>query len=77
MKEIALSLTIQNATYMDRLQKRLLSGKLHPTVETFILAHAVGKPKDTLSIENAIPLLVVDELKGEDIEELKASRAEQ
>lgn len=74
MKDIALELTINSKEYMERLKRRLLSGKLHPSVETFILAHAVGKPKDTLSIENAPPVLVVDELTPEDIQKIQAAR---
>jgi hypothetical protein len=33
-----------------------------------------GKPKDTLAIEDAIPVLVVDELKPEDVSHLKSER---
>lgn len=50
MKAIALSLTVGNRQYMANLRKRLLSGKIHPSVETFILAHAVGKPADKLDV---------------------------
>jgi hypothetical protein len=76
MKEIALSMTIGNPRYMAKLQARLDSGKCHPSVETFVLAHAVGKPKETLVIEDAPPLLVVDQLTVEDITEMKRLRAE-
>jgi hypothetical protein len=74
MKDIAVSMTIDNPVYMRRLQARLENGKLNPAVETFILAHAVGKPKETLVIEEAPALLVVDELTGEDIAALKVER---
>lgn len=74
MKDIALGLTINDPEYMKRLKTRLMNGKLHPSVETFILAHAVGKPKDTLTVEEAIPVMVVDELTPDDVVELKSDR---
>lgn len=69
-----MSLTLDNPVYMKNLQKRLQSGQLNPAVETFILAHAVGKPKETLVIEDAPALLVVDELTPDDIADLKVER---
>jgi hypothetical protein len=61
MKEIAASLTINNAKYMRTLRKRLESGKIHPSVETFVLAHAVGKPVERIDMTTQeIPALVID-----------------
>lgn len=76
MKEIAHELTIGNAAYMEALGKRLVAGKAHPSVETFVLAHAVGKPAETLNVNNRDlpPLMVVDELTDADVVELRDAR---
>lgn len=65
MREIALELTFHNPTYMQKLKWRLESGKIHPTVETFVLGHAVGKPPDKLELTGAEggPIATVDATK--------------
>ena len=76
MKEIAAAMTIGNPAYMAALKKRLVSGKAHPSVETFVLAHAVGKPAETVNVNtrDLPPLMVVDELTDTDVIELRAAR---
>ena len=61
-------------------QKKLLADfrarKVHPSVEQMMWAYFAGKPKDTLVIEEAPPLLSVDELTEQDIANLRRERDE-
>lgn len=62
------------ADYQASLLERVKAGSLSPALECMLWHYAHGKPKDTLAIENAPPMLVVDELTSEDIAAIKASR---
>jgi hypothetical protein len=78
MKVIAYEMTIGNQAYMAALQKRLKSGKAHPSVETFVLAHAVGKPAETVNLNarELPPLMVIDELSDADIAAIHDAHAD-
>lgn len=60
--------------YQQSIVARVKAGTLPAAVECLMWHYAYGKPKDTLALENAIPVLVVDELTAEDIAEIRASR---
>lgn len=51
-------------------------GTLNPTVLALLYHYAYGKPKDTLALEKAVPVMVVDELTSEDVERLRVERSE-
>lgn len=60
-----------------KLLEQYREGTLNAAVLAMFHHYAFGKPKDTLAIENAPPVLVVDELTTEDIARLKAERESQ
>lgn len=51
-------------------------GELNPSVLALLYHYAYGKPKDTLALEKAVPVMVVDELTTEDVERLRVERSE-
>lgn len=59
-----------------KLLEQYQAGTLNPTVLALFYHYAYGKPKDTLALERAVPVMVVDELRSEDIEQLRAERNE-
>lgn len=65
---------VDDPVYRQKLKSDFQRRKVHPAVEQMIWHYAKGKPKDTLAIENAPPVLVVDELLAEDIADLKRGR---
>jgi hypothetical protein len=68
------SAMVDDPAYLANLKRRLVRGKLAPAVECMIWHYAKAKPADTLRLEDAIPVLVVDELKPEDVSHLKSER---
>jgi hypothetical protein len=65
---------VDDPEYQRGLLKRLKSGKLAPAVECMIWYYAKSKPADTLKVEDAPPVLVVDELTPEDIQKIRDER---
>ena len=39
---------------MRRLEQRLLSGRLHPSIESLLLHYAHGKPKETIEVSGGV-----------------------
>jgi hypothetical protein len=56
---------LESEEYRESLRLRLIRGE--PGLEQMAHHYLMGKPKDTLAIEHAPPLLVVDELTEDDI----------
>ena len=56
---------LDSQEYREALRARVVRGD--PTAETLMHHYALGKPKDTVSIENAPPLLIVDVLTPADL----------
>ena len=54
-KALALRL-VSDARYVERLQARLLSGRLGPAVETMLWFFAHGKPAEQLQVTNTTEL---------------------
>jgi hypothetical protein len=73
MRALALEL-LNDPAYRKKFWGDWRKRKVHPGVEQMVYHYGHGKPKDTLSIEGAAPVLVVDELTPADIVELKAER---
>ena len=63
---------LESEEYRASLRRRLIRGE--PGLEQMAHHYLMGKPKDTLTLEHAPPLLVVDALTSEDIEAVRASR---
>jgi len=45
---------VDNPRYLERLEARLVAGKLPPAIEALIWHYAKGKPKDTLQVEGQL-----------------------
>lgn len=57
---------VEDEDYLISLKKRLLSGRLHPTVEVTLWAYAHGKPKETKRIEKRSRVKIVHVFAGVD-----------
>lgn len=66
---------LEDPAYVKSLRERLKDGKA-PHMETLLSHYAYGKPKDTLIVEDAPPLMVIDTLTPEDVERQKRERDE-
>lgn len=58
-----------------KLLEQYQAGELNPATLALFYYYGYGKPKDTLAIESAPPVLVVDELTAEDIALMREARA--
>jgi hypothetical protein len=67
---------LSDETGQQKLLEQYQKGELNPSVLALFYHYAYGKPKDTLALERALPVMVVDELTDGDIERLRAERSE-
>lgn len=63
---------LESDEYRESFKRRVIKGD--PSLEQLMHYYVLGKPKDTLMLENAPPLLVVDELSSADIERIRRER---
>lgn len=63
---------LESDAYRAAFTKRVIHGD--PALEQMMHYYVLGKPKDTVSIEQAPPLLVIDELSEADIAIIHARR---
>lgn len=52
---------LEDADYRERLKDRLAAGEAQP-IEIMLHHYAYGKPKETIAVEQAPPILVIDQL---------------
>jgi hypothetical protein len=63
---------LESDDYRESFRRRLVRGD--PGLEQMAHHYVMGKPKDTLAIESAPPLLVVDELTDADVQAMKQAK---
>lgn len=63
---------LESPEYRESFRARMIKGD--PSLEQMAHHYVIGKPKDTLLLEKAPPLLLVDVLTGSDVQAMKAAR---
>jgi hypothetical protein len=64
---------LESEEYRASLRQRLIEGKA-PYMEQLAHHYTLGKPADTLKVEKAPPVMVIDELTDVDVAQLRAER---
>lgn len=63
---------LDSEEYRESFKKRVVDGD--PGLEQMMHHYVLGKPKDTLALETAPPLLIIDELTDADVIAMKQAK---
>jgi hypothetical protein len=63
---------LESEEYRTSFRRRVVRGDAG--LEQMMHYYVLGKPKETLAVESLPPMLIVDELTGEDIARVRAER---